>query len=279
MAPQSTQPLCTSKRKREAVVYYESSSSESEEDLSPTKKSKRSPTTSTRPLPKHKIFPFTTLPPELRNRIYALCLTDPNGIDLASKMRAYRRTVSRTIIARDEDGNGKHTTRFMDVPAPDTSELPVLAPHLLRLNKEIHAEAQPILYGGNVFALEDTMALHAFLATIGSENCASLLEVEIMGWGFTKAHKAMNHPAFTLLKEAVNLRRLRLACRVRYWGDITQVARAVCLHLSVLVFLGGEILNGWPCADGGDRSIGMAITGSTPLVAPRGSEMLGSISS
>lgn len=86
--------------------------------------------------------------------------------------------------------------------------------------------AQPILYGGNVFALEDTTALHAFCANIGPKNCATLRELHIKAWGYTKSHKAMNHPAFTILGQAVNLERLYIDCQI-HWGAPTHVAKQI----------------------------------------------------
>ena len=97
-------------------------------------------------------------------------------------------------------------------------------PNILLLDREIYAQTQPILYGGNNFIVEDTMALHAFLSGIGPKNCATMTDLTIKGWGFTKAHKAMNHPALTLLASAINLERLRIDCQI-HWGGPVPVAR------------------------------------------------------
>lgn len=105
-----------------------------------------------------------------------------------------------------------------------TTPRAVLTPNILLLNQAIYAETQPILYAGNTFALEDTTALHAFLATIGPKNRATLTDLSIQGWGYTKAHKALNHPAFTLLAGAVNLGRLHLDCQIS-WGGPKRIAR------------------------------------------------------
>jgi hypothetical protein len=100
-------------------------------------------------------------------------------------------------------------------------------PNLLALNHQIYSEAQAILYGSNAFTLEDTTALHNFLANIGSRNAALLADVTIKGWGYSKAHKALNHPAFTLLASAVNLRRLHLDCRISWYSSPQRVAMQV----------------------------------------------------
>jgi hypothetical protein len=79
----------------------------------------------------------------------------------------------------------------------------------------------------NAFVLEDTTALHSFLATIGPRNSVLLADVTIKAWGYSKAHKALNHPAFTLLVNAVNLRRLHLDCRLHWRSNPKSVAMQV----------------------------------------------------
>lgn len=66
--------------------------------------------------------------------------------------------------------------------------------------------------------------MHAFLATIGPKNRATVTDITIKGWGYTKAHKALNHPALTMLADAVNLTRLHLDCQLA-WGGPSRVAK------------------------------------------------------
>ena len=100
-----------------------------------------------------------------------------------------------------------------------------LVPNLLALNHQVHAETYPILYGGNVFALDDTTALYSFCANIGPKNCAALRELTIKEFGYSTAHKALNHPAFTIMASAINLTRLHLDCLVHPWGGQQHMAR------------------------------------------------------
>jgi hypothetical protein len=100
-------------------------------------------------------------------------------------------------------------------------------PNLLALSHQIYSEAQPVLYGMNAFVLDDTTALHSFLATVGPRNSVLLSDVTIKEWGYSKAHKALNHPAFTLLVNAVNLRRLHLDCRLHWRSNPKSVAMQV----------------------------------------------------
>lgn len=150
---------------------------------------------------KRKMFPFLSLPPELRNLIYSFVLVDPSGIRLKSRSRAFRRTAVRSTTALDGEYHSS------------------LAPNILLLNREIYKEAQPILYGGNQIILDDTYTLHTFLASIGSKNCAALTNIKILAWGQGRGvYKAMNHAAFTLLAQATNLQRLNLSGRL-HWRD------------------------------------------------------------
>ena len=150
------------------------------------------------------------LPAELRNQIYALALTDVNGIYLASKTRRYRRTVQITTPKLD-----RAFARYLKAGS-DT--LPALVPDILLLNKTIYAETQPILYAGNAFTVDDASAMHAFLATIGPKNRATIKDLTINGWGYSRTHKTLNFPAFTLLVGAVNLTRLSLDCVISWGG-------------------------------------------------------------
>lgn len=130
------------------------------------------------------------------------------------------------------DGNQRRSQylREWQSPSPTASSGPspklrTLIPKILLLNKQIYSETQPILYGGNAFAFEDTTAMHAFLANIGDKNCGTLTDLTIKGWGYTKAHKALNHPAFTMLARAVSLTHLHIDCRIAWGCDPRRIAR------------------------------------------------------
>lgn len=137
-------------------------------------KGKNGKAISNKPLPKKKIFPFAKLPAEIKNQIYDLTLKDENGIYLALKIKAYRRTIIRSTQAmNDLTGDARryrrHVPRNLQVVITEAKLHPpaALVPNLLLLNRETYAQTQPILYGSNDFAVQDTTALHAFLAMIG----------------------------------------------------------------------------------------------------------------
>ena len=174
-----------------------------------------------------------SLPAELRNQIYALALTDPNGIFLVSKTKRYRRTVERSLSFSSKSVY-YYSRRYYGLdtrsqPSIVTANLvlPALLSNLLLLNKAIYAETQPILYGDNTFVVEDTMAMHAFLAKIGPKNRGNITDLTVKGWGYTKAHKALNYPALTMLVDAVNLRRLHLDCQIFWRPDPKKIAKQV----------------------------------------------------
>ena len=172
------------------------------------------------------------LPAELKNQIYAQALTDVKPIFLISKTKRYRRTVQRSLppgsnsLSYYRRGRYRYYSQSQSQssePSADTT-LPALVPNILLVNKTIYAETQPILYADNSFAVEDTTAMHAFLAIIGARNRATITDLAIKGWGYTKAHKALNHPAFTMLASVPNLRRLHLDCEIA-WGGPKRVAK------------------------------------------------------
>lgn len=229
-----------SKRKRPQISYYEGCSEDSdwyESDDStaesrPSKKSKGTPKSS-RPLPKRKIFPFLSLPAELRNAIYALALTKENGIYLVSKTKNYRRVVELAPSNQQPRSNYptiRHRRGYVAFSNPGEKETPKAVPNLaialLATNRQIYSEALPILYS-NTFMLEDTTALHAFMANLNPKTRSLLETISIRSWGRTKSHKALNHPGLTMLAEAVNLKRLHFDTHIAGGGGPQRVARQI----------------------------------------------------
>lgn len=163
------------------------------------------------------MFPFMSLPSEVKNMIYNYALTSECEIPLVSRSKGYRHTIElgdtdsfqsfRRRAQRCWDGE-----YFPRRVAAITIIRPSFAPTIIALNREIHTQAQPILYGANAFALKDPKALLAFCANIGPKNCAYLQEVSLKHWGNTVVRRAMGHPAFAMLASAVNLKNLNLDC-------------------------------------------------------------------
>lgn len=139
-----------------------------------------------------KPFRFLDLPAELRDEIYDLALTEPDGITLVPQTKNYRRTVVRGTI-HTEDGNRYYGIRLhrrswrrrwyqnsqTSVIGESTRQL---IPNLLAVNKQIRDEASSVLYKQEII-LEDTTALHVFITQIGDYNSRLLSDVTVKGWG------------------------------------------------------------------------------------------------
>ncbi|OCK79626.1 hypothetical protein K432DRAFT_354524 [Lepidopterella palustris CBS 459.81] len=228
MADSSITPSAYSKRKRPQISYYEGDtddddwykSDDSIDEFSPNK-------VRPQPLPKHKIFPFLSLPAELRNLIYGYALVDDFGVFLRSKTKHYRRTVERGISDGLAYSLSRYSRRRRYLPQPmETIEPEFTLPSFLVLNRQIYTEALPILYS-NKFILEDTTALHAFIANLTPTNRALLENITIRRWGCTKSHKALNHPGLTMLVGCVNLKHLSFDCRIGLARGPKRIARQI----------------------------------------------------
>ena len=69
------------------------------------KRAKKTAPKSTKP---SKPFLFLSLPPELRDYICELALTEPDGLTLVAKTKSYRRTIGRGLVY---DDNGQYYRR------------------------------------------------------------------------------------------------------------------------------------------------------------------------
>lgn len=130
----------------------------------------------------------------------------------------------------DTNGNIYQGHRLYGAPKSenvDGSQPPYnsLAPNLLAVNKQIHAEGLGYLYQQSI-TLQDTMALHTFLAAIGPTNRPQLTNLSIKSWGTGRgAHKAMNVAGLTALAGCTNLKVLDLDCRIGWGRQAQRVAQ------------------------------------------------------
>ncbi|KAL9003105.1 MAG: hypothetical protein Q9188_004010 [Gyalolechia gomerana] len=238
MDSQSTPRRVLPKRKRKETSYFptdsEASDAEAEEirdrdlgaETTPQGKKVKlnAAAGSTKPLPKKKIFPFTSLPPELKNKIYNYVLTCDHEVPIIWRLRQYRHTAALGDTETFQNFLRRGRYRLYS-PAPKPILKPSFGPNILLLSRQMHAETSPILYGANVFAFEDTRALHAFCANVGPKNCALLQQLALKHMGYSKGSKALNNPAFAMLGSAVNLTRLAMDCSIHYSGRGEQIAR------------------------------------------------------
>jgi hypothetical protein len=146
------------------------------------------------------------LPPELRDMIYEMALTDVDGMSIASTTKNYRRTVCR--IVNDDMEECRYRQRGSRHRIPEGGNAPKqLATNLLAVSKQIHNETISMLYGHD-FIFADTDTLHRFLTVIGTRNQQRLRSIDIQGFCTGRRTRAINHCAFMALVGATNLKAL-----------------------------------------------------------------------
>ncbi|KAF2165367.1 hypothetical protein M409DRAFT_55779 [Zasmidium cellare ATCC 36951] len=187
-------------------------------------------------------FRFLDLPAELRDAIYDLALTEPDGITLVPKTKDYRRTVTRGPITTQDDNHyyGRRIPRrrryYWGLSRNNNSDSQTtvigkptrqLVPNLLAVNKQIRDEASSILYKQEI-VIESTTALHVFIAQIGPYNRQLLSDITIKGWGSGRGvHKGHNFAALSILSTCTNLKSLFIDCTVGWLRGPQQLARQI----------------------------------------------------
>jgi hypothetical protein len=91
-----------------------------------------------------------------------------------------------------------------------------IVPALLATCKTVYAEAAPMFYGQPII-VSDTYTLQVFLSQIGPRAVGSLQDLCVNAWCRSRSHKAINLPAFSLLRDAMALRRIFIQCPHNYY--------------------------------------------------------------
>lgn len=104
-------------------------------------------TLSDEPLAQKDIFPFMSLPAELRLHIYTMALVRVSPIPLHISRAPEKPSAERTTPARAVDAS----------PAVPTD---AIVPVILRLNQQIYKEARQLLYAENTFRLSLLSGIH-----------------------------------------------------------------------------------------------------------------------
>jgi len=125
-------------------------------------------------------FPFLKLPAELRNRIYRKILTlpatlpTPRAMSLwpdssLPKWQGLHPSPSIRFGALEPYGHGGYRGGRPRVTCATSGKLVhlELAPAMLRTNKQIYAEAAPVLYSGNSFHFAGHSVSRRWLKRIG----------------------------------------------------------------------------------------------------------------
>ncbi|KAE9962558.1 hypothetical protein BLS_000178 [Venturia inaequalis] len=237
-APPMTPAPRASRRSRKVVKYYDTDDEDfvDEDDNvyaiePPSKKQKlenSEAAAAAQPPAKKNIFPFMSLPPEIRNNIYKMALFDPAGHHLVKHRAAWRRGAVRVSPKNFKELNvnwwarrRRHrrwwqTDSEIQVSDDEVPSYVRLSSRILRICRAMYDEAIGILYSQPI-TLTDTYALHDFMVQIGPKHRALLRDVEVCEWGSGGAHGAMNFPAMATMADAVNLERIKL--NVNKWGS------------------------------------------------------------
>nr|OQO23779.1 hypothetical protein B0A51_06728 [Rachicladosporium sp. CCFEE 5018] len=225
----------------EAVIDVQSDSDDDDTTFGskgkPSKKrkaAKRAKLSTPRKVAEAKPFRFLDLPAELRDMIYELALTDTHGISLVPRLKAGRRTATRSMVYGEDAYNNnygywrrrraRYLKRDAQEEAPKENDL---SPALLLANKQIYSEGINFLYNQD-FIFDDTVTLFQFLAVIGVRNQPRLLNLEIKRWGSGRGKdKAMNHGAFALLAPAVNLESILIDSSIHWRAQPKKLAAQI----------------------------------------------------
>ncbi|KAJ8113395.1 hypothetical protein OPT61_g4466 [Boeremia exigua] len=173
-------------------------------------------TAASRPLPKHKVFPFLELPAEIRNMIYSYALTDALGMKFVAVQRHRRRCVERVSSKTFSQVLGHRSYYHSNTINDDADEqAAVLVPSLLAVNKQTYQEGRDFLYG-NELIFADTIALYAFMINLGPAGACHLKKIRLTGWGHGRTSKAYNNACFAVLVWATNLEKFYIDSTINW---------------------------------------------------------------
>jgi hypothetical protein len=131
------------------------------------------------PLTGRKPTPFILFPREIRDAIYKYALVSSNRVTAISRP-------FKTIIYCDPIAG-------LEISAPySLAEYKPPSPSLLLVNRQIHAEALPLLYGHNIFSFSNATHLSSFAAQIGA-HCALVRKLEITINYLTMGRQVVSH--------------------------------------------------------------------------------------
>ncbi|KAI7362321.1 hypothetical protein KC354_g7383 [Hortaea werneckii] len=138
-----------------------------------------------------RAFPFLSLSPELRNRIYDLLLQLDGPISPSPK----------------EPSSASNTGRALGTDRT-ASALSILA-----VNHQIHDEAVGIFYHHNAFIFHHILHLHGFIQKLGSVRRSMITDITVYYEDFERGGISLVDLTFDLLKSLTGLRKLEVLMR------------------------------------------------------------------
>ncbi|KAI7171526.1 hypothetical protein D0869_12213 [Hortaea werneckii] len=140
---------------------------------------------------KRRAFPFLSLSPELRNRIYDLLLQLDGPISPSPK----------------EPSSASKTGRALGTDRT-ASALSILA-----VNRQVHDEAVGIFYYHNAFVFHHILLLHGFIQKLGSARRSMITDITVYYEDFERGGISLVDLTFDLLKSLTGLRKLEVLMR------------------------------------------------------------------
>jgi len=126
------------------------------------------------------------LPPEIRNEIYALVLVQPEPL-ASCNFRGKQKSVGERVSRSHRAPRTKNESNRSDKPKASSVAL-------LCVNKKIHMEAAPVLYGRTKFRFKEANNMPRFMNSIGN-NIQYLGHVGIAagGWAYRHGFRGARH--------------------------------------------------------------------------------------
>lgn len=132
-----------------------------------------------------------SLPIEVRQKIYSLVLVEPDEIDI-KVYNAPNPVVARGVARDTHKRNSKHRGQIYR----GSRWFPVVSSNaeLLRVSKQVQADAAPLFYGLNRFEFQTTNALERFLNQVGGIK-AHIRHLTLLGRAFWHSRPASPYAA------------------------------------------------------------------------------------
>ncbi|KAK5121642.1 hypothetical protein LTR85_004814 [Meristemomyces frigidus] len=161
-------------------------------------------------------FRFMDLPPELRQMVYDLLLTEHEGVEVSAyRIDTMPRKLCRASFRARYRSEKVKWVNFIDSTVGDP---PSSLSSLLTLNKQVQQEAGTSFYGNNSFKFTSLTDMKFFLESVGDmRRSLRYMSLDTDGYTLSKARAT-----FDLLKEAAGLRTF-----ARFVNDCTKLLKTL----------------------------------------------------
>lgn len=133
-----------------------------------------------------KPFPFLSLPPELREKVYShllvrhrILISYDQSLPLRQAESSKPKATPKGLIAITDIPKANRSSTSFELPAAYATPTTI---SILLTNRRIHLEASYILYAHNTFDFRTMPAVRPFLQLIGLRNRSFLNRVRLSSW-------------------------------------------------------------------------------------------------